>query len=145
MNLVARIGILGLALGLWVAAAPWPSTAADVASRTFDTPMDRVWTVTESTLKRLGWDIDTYDRAVGWILTDPRAATDSKEFAVYGKGLRHKLRISLKVLGPSRTTVSVERDVYEEKRVLWMIERKPVAPADQMVETGILEAIQQGL
>ena len=145
MSRVTPIGILAFALGFGVATTPWPSTAADVASRTFDAPMDRVWTVTESTLKRLGWDIDTYDRAVGWILTDPRAATDSKEFAGSGKGLRHKLRISLKVLGPSRTMVSVERDLYEEKRVLWMIERKPVAPADQVVETGILEAIQQGL
>jgi len=140
---VARIGILGLALGFGVAMAP-RAPAADVASRTFEAPMDRVWTLTESVLKRLGWDIDTYDRAVGWILTDPRAM-DSKEFAGSGKGLRHKLRISLKVLGPSRTMVSVERDVYEEKRVLWMIERNPVAATDQTVESGILDAIQEGL
>jgi len=144
VNRVAWIGIVALALGFGVATAPGPSPAADVASRTFDAPMDHVWTVIESTLKRLGWDTDTYDRAVGWILTEARA-TDPKEFALYGKGLRHKLRISLKALGPGRTMVSVERDLYEEKRVLWMIERKPVAPADQAVEAGILEAIQQGL
>jgi hypothetical protein len=137
-------GMLVLVLGLGLAMPPRPSEAADVASRTFDAPIDRVWAVTEAALKSLGWDIDTYDRAVGWILTDPRS-TDSKDFALYGKGLRHKLRISLKILGSSRTMVSVERDLYEEKRVLWMIERKAVTPADRTVETGILDAIQQGL
>jgi hypothetical protein len=139
---IALAGVLLLTLGLTL--APGPSGAAGIASRTFDAPIDRVWTATESALKRLGWDIDTFDRAVGWILTDSRAV-DFKEFAVYGKGLRHKLRLSLKTAGPARTTVTVERELYEEKRVLWMIERKPVAPTDQTVETGLLDAIQQGL
>jgi hypothetical protein len=138
------MGILALALGLGLAGTLRLSPAATVASRTFDAPMDRVWTVTEAVLKSLGWDLDTFDRAVGWILTDSRAV-DFKEFAVYGKGLRHKLRLSLKTVGPSRTTVTVERDLYEEKRILWMIERKPVTAIDQAVETGILDAIQQGL
>jgi hypothetical protein len=136
--------MLVLVLGLGLAMTPRPSDSADVASRTLDAPLDRVWTVTESVLKSLGWDIDTHDRAVGWILTEPRAV-DSKEFALYGKGLRHKLRISLKTVGPGRTLMSVERDVYEEKRVLWMIERKPVTAPDQGVESGILDAIHQGL
>jgi hypothetical protein len=131
-----------VALGL-AGPAGW-APAATVATRTFDAPMDRVWTVTESVLKGLGWEIDTFDRAVGWILTESRAV-DFKEFAVYGKGLRHKLRLSLKTVGPSRTTVTVERELYYEERVLWMIERKPVTPADQAVEAGLLDAIQQGL
>jgi hypothetical protein len=130
--------ILGLTL------APGPSGAATVPSRTFDAALDRVWTVTESVLKSLGWDIDTFDRAVGWILTESRTA-DSQEFALYGKGLRHKLRLSLKALGGSRTMVSVERELYVERRTLWLIDRKPVEPTDQTVETGILDAIQQGL
>ena len=144
MRGAARAGMVVLVLGLGLAMAPQPSAAADVASRTFDAPLDRVWTATESVLKRLGWDVDTYDRAVGWILTDARDV-DSKEIALYGKGLRHKLRISLKTVGPGRTLMSVERDLYEEKRVLWMIERKPVPAADQTVESGILDAVQQGL
>jgi hypothetical protein len=144
MSRPARWGILMLALGLALAAAPRLAPAAEVPSRTFEAPLDRVWTVTESVLKSLGWDIDTFDRAVGWILTDSRAV-DFKEFAVYGKGLRHKLRLSLKRAGPSRTTVSIERDLYQEERILWMVDRKPVTPTDQDVETGILDAIQQGL
>jgi len=143
MGTIGRAGILALGLGLLVV-APRSSRSADVAVRTFDAPLDRVWTATVSVLKNLGWEIDTFDRAVGWILTDPRSV-DFKEFAVYGKGLRHKLRLSLKAVGSNQTTVSVEREVYEEKRVLWMIERKAIAPADQAVETGILDAIQRGL
>ena len=89
-----RAVLLLLTVGLLLGGAPDPLGAADVPNRTFDAPLDRVWTVTESVLKSLGWEIDTYDRAVGWILTDSRGL-DFKDYAVYGKGLRHKLRISL--------------------------------------------------
>ena len=107
-------------------------------------PVDRVWAVTESVLKSLGWDIDKSDRAVGWFLTDSRGV-DFKDYAVYGKGLRHKLRIALKAAGEGRTTVSVERELYTEERILWMTERKPVPASDQTVETGVLDAIQRAL
>jgi len=139
-----RRAVLRLALGLLLATAPGPLGAADVPNRTFDAPLDRVWTVTESVLKSLGWDIDTFDRAVGWILTDSRGV-DFKEYAVYGKGLRHKLRIALKAVGEGRTTVSVERELYTEERILWMAQRKPVAPTEQTVETGLLDAIERSL
>ena len=139
-----RRTVLRLALGLLLASAPGPLGAVDVPNRTFDAPLDRVWTVTESVLKSLGWDIDTYDRAVGWILTDSRGV-EFKDYAVYGKGLRHKLRISLKTAGESQTTVTVERELYTEERILWMAERKPVPATDQTVETGILDAIGRSL
>ena len=139
-----RRTVLLLALGLLLACAPGPLGAADVPNRTFDAPLDRVWTVTESVLKSLGWGIDTYDRAVGWMLTDSRGV-EFKDYAVYGKGLRHKLRISLKAAGESRTTVTIERELYTEERVLWMAERKPVPATDQTVETGILDAIGRSL
>jgi hypothetical protein len=131
-----------LALGL--VGSPGAGQAADIPSRAFDVPIDRVWTATESALKSLGWEIDQSDRAVGWILTDSRSV-DFKEYAVYGKGLRHKLRLSLKKVGESRTLVSIERELYREERILWMIERTPVAVAERTVETGILDAIGQGL
>ena len=139
-----RRTVLLLALGLLLACALGPLGAADVPNRTFDAPLDRVWTVTESILKSLGWEIDSYDRAVGWIVTDSRGV-EYKDYAVYGKGLRHKLRISLKVAGESRTTVTVERELYTEERILWMAERKPVPATDQTVETGILDAIGRSL
>jgi hypothetical protein len=130
-----------LAFGLGLAGA---SQAADVPSRTYNAPIDRVWAVTQSVLKSLGWDIDKSDRAVGWILTDSRGV-EFKDYAVYGKGLRHKLRVSLKAMGESRTAVSVERELYTEERILWMTERKAVAPTEQTVETGLLDAIEKAL
>ena len=140
-----RRAVLLLALGLLLlGGTPGPVRAADVPTRTFDAPLDRVWTVTESVLKSLGWEIDTYDRAVGWILTDSRGV-EFKDYGVYGKGLRHKLRISLKAAGESRTTVTVERELYTEERILWMAERKPVPATEQTVETGILDAIGRSL
>jgi hypothetical protein len=138
---MGRIGVLVLAVGLGLAGA---AQAADVPSRTYNAPIDRVWAVTQSVLKSLGWDIDKSDRAVGWILTDSRGV-EFKDYAVYGKGLRHKLRISLKAVGESRTAVSVERELYTEERILWMTERKAVTATEQTVETGVLDAIEKAL
>jgi hypothetical protein len=70
---------------------------------------------------------------------------DFKDYAVYGNGLRHRLRLALKAVGADRTTVSVERELYTEERILWTAERKPVPATDQTVETGGLDAIQAGL
>src|SRR5262245_63986830 len=139
MSKMGRIVVLALGLGLAGA-----SQAADVPSRTYNAPIDRVWTVTQSVLKSLGWDIDKSDRAVGWILTDSRGV-EFKDYAVYGKGLRHKLRVSLKAMGDSRTAVSVERELYTEERILWMTERKAVTPTEQTGETGLREAIEKAL
>ena len=143
MRQIARAGLIGLVL-LGLAGGPPPLFGADAVTRTVNAPIDRVWAVTESVLKSLGWEVDQSDRTVGWLLTDSRAV-DFKDYAVYGKGLRHKLRIALKAAGEGRTTVSVERELYTEERILWMTERKPVQAPDRNVETGVLDAIQQSL
>jgi hypothetical protein len=139
-----RIGMLVLALGLALGGAPGPASGADAPRRTFDAPIDRVWTVTESVLASLGWDIDRSDQVVGWFLTNARSV-DFKDFGVYGKGVRHKLRIILKADGENRTTVTVERQLYAEERILWLSDRKPLVAADATVELGVLDAIQQSL
>ena len=143
MSKRGRIGVLGLALVLGLGGAT-PSSGADVPTRTFSAPVARVWTVTESVLKSLGWEIDKADRDVGWMLTESRGV-EFKDYAVYGKGLRHKLRVAMKAAGDGRTTVTVERELYAEERILWMAERKPVEAPDQSVETGILDAIERSL
>jgi hypothetical protein len=142
MSRIGWIGILVLALGL--ALMPGSASAADAPTRTFNAPVDRVWAVTESVLRSLGWEIDQSDRAVGWFLTDSRGV-EFKDYAVYGKGLRHKLRIALKAAGEGRTTVSVERELYTEERILWMTERKPVVATEQTVENAVLDAIEKAL
>jgi hypothetical protein len=143
MNDASRT-VLTLVLGLALLGPPGPAAAADAASRTFDAPIDRVWAVTEAALKSLGWDVDRADRAVGWMLTDSRGV-DFKQYAVYGTGVRHKLRIVFKAAGAERTTVRVEREVYAEERILWMAERTPVPAPDQVVEQAVLDAIQRAL
>jgi len=144
MRGIGRVGLVCLVLLVGLMGAPAAVPGADAPNRTFNAPIDRVWAVTESVLKSLGWDIDKSDRAVGWFLTDSRAV-DFKDYAVYGKGIRHKLRVALKSAGEGRTTVSVEREVYTEERILWMTERKPVVATDQVVEKGVLDAIWKAL
>src|SRR5262245_79844 len=133
MNGLRRIAVFTLVLGLVLGGGVGPAPGADAPSRTFDAPIDRVWTVTESVLKSLGWEIDRSDRNVGWLRTDSRGVA-FKDYAVYGKGVRHKLRIVLKAVGEGRTTVSVERQLYTEERILWMTERQPLAAPDATVE-----------
>jgi len=138
-----RLGGL-LVLLLALGAGGGSAQPAAETTRTFAAPMDRVWLVSESVLRSLGWDIDKSDRAVGWILTDSRGV-EFKDYAVYGKGLRHKLRLTLKAAGEGQTAVSVERELYTEERILWMTDRKPVPAADRSVETAVLDAIGKAL
>ncbi len=125
-------------------AATLRAQTGEGVTRTFNAPLDKVWTVTESVLKSLGFSIDERDRAVGWILTESRGV-DFKDFGVYGEGTRHRLRLTLKAAGEGRTQVTVQRELYREERILWMKERKPLRTTDQSVETGVLNAIEQSL
>jgi hypothetical protein len=134
--------MLGLALSL-SAATLWGQTAEPV-SKTFNAPLGKVWTVTESVLKSLGWDIDEKDQAVGWIRTDSRGV-EFKDFGVYGEGTRHRLRLTLKSVSGDRTSVSIERELYREERILWFKDRKPVPAKDKSVENAVLSAIERSL
>ena len=135
--------LLVLAL-LGISAATLSGQTGEPVTRTFNAPLDRVWAVTESVLKSLGWDIDERDRSVGWILTDSRGV-EFKDFGVYGEGTRHKLRVTVKAAGEGRTSVSVERQLYKEERILWMKERKPIQAKDRSVETAVVDAIGRAL
>jgi hypothetical protein len=134
-----------LALALTLASAYDARAQAGAAvSRTLGAPFERTWLVAESVLKSLGWEVDTKDATVGWIVTDSRGV-EFKDFGVYGEGTRHRLRLSLKRAGEGRTTVTVEREVWKEERILWMKDRKPLQPADRAVETAVLDAIERSL
>jgi hypothetical protein len=137
--------IASLALALVVAsAAGAPAQTGTPVSRTFAAPFERTWIVAESVLKSLGWEIDAKDAAIGWIVTDSRGV-EFKDFGVYGEGTRHKLRLTVKGAADGRTLVTVERELWKEERILWMKDRKPLRPADQAVETALLDAIEKSL
>jgi hypothetical protein len=136
-----------LALGLLMAAVLTPTAAdaqADERVRVFNVPLDRVWTVTRSTLKGLGWDIDKEDREGGWIRTDSRRI-EGDDFGVYAKGTRQRLRVVMKALDPTRTQVTVERRVWRQERILWMDKEEDIQVPDQLAEKKVLDDIAAAL
>ena len=132
-----------LALGLLMGVVLTPTAAdaqADERVRVFNVPLDRVWTVTRSTLKGLGWDIDKEDREGGWIRTDSRRI-EGDDFGVYAKGTRQRLRVVMKALDPNRTQVTVERRVWKQERILWMDKEEDIQVPDQLAEKKVLDDI----
>ena len=118
--------------------------AADAVSQTFNGSVDRVWNVTRAVLKQLGWDIDKEDRSIGWITTDSRRV-EGEDYGVYEKGTRHRLRVQMKSVDNGRTTVTVERSVFQRERILFVDQDKPITAKDQDVEKGVLAAIGRSL
>jgi hypothetical protein len=116
----------------------------DAETRVFNAPIDRVWTVTRSTLKGLGWDIDKEDREVGWIRTDSRRL-EGEDYGVYAKGTKHRLRVILKAQDGGKTVVTVERRVWKEERILWMDKDEDIPTTDRGVEKQLLDAIGTSL
>jgi hypothetical protein len=124
---------------------PTPAAAqADERVRVFNAPLDRVWTVTRSTLKGLGWDIDKEDREGGWIRSDSRRL-EGEDFGVYAKGTRQRLRVVMKALDPARTQVTVERRVWKQERILWMDKEEDLQVPDQLAEKKVLDDIAAAL
>jgi len=136
---------LGLALVLGtVALLAAPAWAADPVSQTLAAPIDRVWSTTLAVLKQLGWNTDKVDRSIGWITTDSRRV-DGEDYGVYAKGTRHRLVIQMKAASADRTTVSIERTVFNRERILWMDKDEPVKTSDVEVEKSVLAAIAKSL
>ncbi len=90
-----------------------PAIAGEPVSQTFAASPEKVWSVTESVLKQLGWDIEKSDQSNGWINTESRSV-NGEDYGVYAKGARHRLAIRFKAAGPNRTTVTVERKSVEK-------------------------------
>jgi hypothetical protein len=117
----------------------------DDRTRVFNAPVDRVWTVTRSTLKGLGWDIDKEDRDVGWIRTDSRRL-EGDNYGVYAKGTKHRLRVVIHGQPDGRsTTVTIERTVYKQERILFVDKEENIPTTDRTVELQILDAIGKSL
>ena len=136
---IARPAVI--AAMLFLAASAGAQT--DELTRVFAAPADRVWLVTRSTLKSLGWDVDKEDRSVGWMLTDSRRL-DGDDYGVYAKGLKHRLRIQIKDQG-GKTAVTVERRVWKAERILWMDKEEDLNMTDHTMEKQILDEIGRSL
>ncbi|HEV8440065.1 MAG TPA: MmpS family transport accessory protein [Methylomirabilota bacterium] len=113
---------------------------AEAVTRTFAGGIDKVWTAVRSVLDSHGWEIDEEDRALGRIVTDPRDVS-FRDFGVYAQGTRHRLTVALRPAGAGRTAVTVERELYREKRLLFAKERTPLRTESHGIEAGILDTI----
>jgi hypothetical protein len=103
-----------------------------------------VWAVTEAVLKHLGWEIDKADRSIGWITTKSRMV-EGGDYGVYAKGTRHVMRVNVRAAGADKTTVTVERSVFNRERILWMDKDQPIVVNDQAVEKTLLDDIGKSL
>jgi hypothetical protein len=137
----------GLVLSLAAVLALPPVAAVgqgDARSRVLNAPQDRVWGVTRSVLTSLGWKVDKEDPAVGWIVTESRRV-DGEDYGVYAKGVKHRLRVTIKGVDQARTAVTVERRVWREERILWMDKEEELPVADPVVEKQVLDAIARSV
>jgi hypothetical protein len=110
--------------------------------RVYPASVDRTWTVVQSVLRSLGWDIDEANQATGLIRTEPRNVT-FKDFVVYGEGTRHTLDIVVRPVSGSETSISVQRRMFEEQRIFWTKERKALPVPESSVEQSVLDAISR--
>lgn len=116
----------------------------DDATRVFNAPMERVWTVARSALVGRGWEIDQEDRDGGWIRTKSRRI-EGEEYGVYAKGTRQRVRLVLKALNPTHTQVTVERRVWKQERILWIDKEEDVPQTDQHAEKDLLDTISAAI
>jgi hypothetical protein len=128
------------------ASIPPPGTASRGSDgqlvRVFTASAERSFTVAQSVLRSLGWDIDEANLATGVIRTEPRNVT-FKDFVVYGEGTRHVLDVVVRPISDSETSISVKRRVFMEKRIFWAKERTDSPAPESAVEYTVLDAISR--
>jgi hypothetical protein len=130
-----------IALLLWLT---MPALAGEPVAQTFAGSPEKLWSATQSVLKQQGWDIERSDQAAGWINTESRSV-NGEDYGVYAKGARHRLTIRLTAAGANRTTVTVERSLFNRERILWIDKDEPLMTTDQTVEKAVLAAIGKAL
>ncbi len=133
-----------VALAALAAVVVVASARADDRTRTFNAPVERVWTVTRSVLESLGWKVDKEDRDVGWLVTKSRGL-DHDDYGVYAKGTRHRLRLVIKGREGGKTEITVERRVWKEERILFVDKEEDIPTTDRTVEKQVLDAIAKSL
>jgi hypothetical protein len=141
MGRTMQMLLLSAAVGL---AAVIPA-AAETESRTFNAPSDKVWSVAKATLDSMGWKVDKEQREIGWIQTKSKRI-EGEEYGVYAKGMKHRLKLTVKSRDAGKTEVGVERRVWKEERALWIdIKEEEVPTTDRTVERQVLAEIAKNL
>ncbi len=135
-RMLGAIALLSLLAG--------PAIAGEPVSQTFAAPPEKVWSAIQSVLTQQGWEIEKSDQSNGWINTESRSV-NGEDYGVYAKGARHRLAIRLKAAGANRTTVTVERALFNRERILWIDKDEPLSTTDQSVEKNVLAAIGAAL
>jgi hypothetical protein len=121
---------------------PGPGTGVEAPLiRVVPVPVERAWTVTQSALRSLGWDIERTDRGDGLIRTEPRNV-EFKNVGVYAAGTRHALDLVVRAVSETHTSISVKRELFEEQRIFWSRERTKLPARDTSVEKAVLDAIE---
>ena len=141
MRLVRWTTWMGALLTVSLAAG---TATADDRTRSFKAAPDRVWAVTKSTLVSLGWKVDSEDSNVGWIVTKSRGV-DHEDFGVYAKGTKHRLRVVIKGERSGGTSVTIERRLWKEERILFVDKEEDIHTNDRTVENQLLDAIGRSL
>ena len=100
--------------------------------------------MTEAVLKHQGWEIEKQDRTIGWITTKSRML-EGGDYGVYAKGTRHLLKIHVKNAGNGKTAVTVERNLFNRERILWMDNEEDIQAPDQLAEKKVLDDIGAAL
>jgi hypothetical protein len=140
MGRITQMVLLGAAVGL---AAVTPAAAQE--NRIFNAPPDKVWSVAKATLDSLGWKVDKEEREIGFIQTKSKRI-EGEEYGVYAKGMKHRLKLSVKSRAAGKTEVGVERRVWKEERALWIdIKEEEVPTTDRTVERQVLAEIGKNL
>jgi len=78
-------------------------------------------------------------------LTVRQVSVDGEDYGVYAKGTRHRLVIRFKAAETNRTTVTVERALFNRERILWIDKDEVLTTTDQSVEKSVLAAIGRAL
>jgi hypothetical protein len=132
---IRRMALVLLAAGAILAPAAVHAAAGTVAG-----DVGAAWKAARSALESDDWTIAEEDRAAGRIVTAPRNV-DFRDFGLQARGTRERLIVTVRAAGAGLTSVTVDRELYREDRLLWDSVKHPIKPATEQVETAMLDSI----
>ncbi|MBI1846305.1 MAG: hypothetical protein HY294_00725 [Candidatus Rokubacteria bacterium] len=124
----------------------FPAIARAQETEAFAAPVDRVWAATLAALERQGWGVAQHDCAIGRIVSRSHRLAGSLSVS-----RRVQLALSVRTAGDGAARVTVEREIFDRERVLWIRHDEfvtvhdPLMAGDRALERSLLAAIRHGL